>query len=94
MTASCKREFKSEILVTESEELIGRESPRRFEIDNEKAHQEIKTLLNFGEDETLNNLEDGRKSKLEFQKLQIFDISTTFVAFIGAYITIMTVKFY
>jgi len=90
---SNKKEFQPEILITESEDqaFFTNTSAKRFETEAEKTHNEIKSLLNYGEDENLNNLEDGRKSKLEFQKLQIFDISTTFVAFIGAYITIMAV---
>jgi len=61
----------------------------RLDTDNDKAHDDLKTLLMADDDENLNNLEDGRKSKLEFQKLQIIDTSTAIIAFIGAFITIM-----
>lgn len=40
---------------------------------------------------TLGGLEDGARSKLEFEKLQIFDISILFAVFIGACTTILAV---
>lgn len=53
----------------------------------------IKDVLHLEEDDdNSNTLEDGRKSKVEFQKLQIMDMSTSVVAMVGAYITILAVS--
>ncbi len=86
---------KTEFITTEVDEndnLFGERTPqRRLETDPDRAHEDLKTLLRAQDDESLNSMEDGRKSKLEFQKLQIIDTSTAIVAFIGAFITIMAV---
>jgi len=89
---------KTEFITTEADEqdnLFGEKNPReRLETDPAKAREDLKTLLKAQDDESLNSMEDGRKSKLEFQKLQIIDTSTAIVAFVGAFITIMAVLLY
>jgi len=86
---------KTEFITTEVDEndnLFGERTPqKRLETDPDAAREDLKTLLRAQDDESLNSMEDGRKSKLEFQKLQIIDTSTAIVAFIGAFITIMAV---
>ena len=79
--------------VDEHENLFQEQNKQEnLETENDKAHDDLRSLLRAEDDESLNSLEDGRKSKLEFQKLQIIDTSTAIIAFIGVCITIMTVK--
>jgi len=47
---------------------------------------------NFLEDDEELTMEDGNKTKLEYQKLQIMDLATTLVAFIGGFLTVLTVS--
>jgi len=50
---------------------------------------EIGTLLDDDEEYAL---EDGNKTKLEYQKLQIMDLATTLIAFIGGFVTVLIVR--
>ena len=56
------------------------------------SRQEIQKMFNSDEDDQLpTNFEDGRASRVEYQKFQIIDTSITLVGFIGAFLTILAV---
>ncbi len=69
---------------------LGGISPNEFEPE-EKELPDVKGILFEDEDDGL-NFEDGRKSKLEYQRLQIIDSSTALIAFVGAAVTVIAVS--
>ncbi len=58
-----------------------------------KAKTYLGTLFEE-EDKQIKGFEDGRKSRIEFQKLQITDIATGVVSMIGVGLSVMAVRLY
>ena len=80
-------------MTTEPGEQTKRTIERQYTEEALKGSRyELGTIFHEEEDETLGNMEDGRRSKVEFQKLQIIDLSTGLVAGIGAFITVIAVN--
>lgn len=80
--------IKNEILTTE-----GGETDALVLVQNGlKAQQLIADMLNEEDEDTnLNEFEDGRKSRLEFQKLQVIDIATGIISMLGVALTVIAV---
>jgi len=58
----------------------------------QSSNIEVKPDLLFSKIEKIGSLEDGNKTNFVFQKLQIMDISTGFIAMIGTFLTVMSVR--
>jgi len=84
------RVVKNEFLTTEAGEtdamILGQ--------NGLKPQQLIADMLNEDEDNNLNEFEDGRKSRLEFQKLQVIDIATGIISMLGVALTVIAVNFF
>lgn len=58
---------------------------------NNEFTEKFTSLFDSVGDDGIGGIEEGRKTKYEFQRLQIIDISVTLTAIIGGFLTIFTV---
>lgn len=78
----------NEIIESESESQITRRTTRK---QSSEHLAQIKALLEADDDGNQYSLEDGRETKLEFEKLKTIEMATALTAFIGAFMTVLTV---
>ena len=78
----------NEILESESESQLTRRATTK---QSSEHLAQIKALLEADDDGNQYSLEDGRETKLDFEKLQIIEMATALTAFIGAFMTVLTV---
>lgn len=69
-------------------------SPPEQDIPLEEEKDDVPEIPFFKDDGSKNNLEDGQKSKAEFQKFLLIDMSTALTACIGGLLTIFTVNYF
>lgn len=77
----------AEIIESESDSQVTRRATRK--LSNELA--QIRALIEADDDGNQYSLEDGRETKLEFEKLHTIEMATALTAFIGAAITVIAV---
>lgn len=78
---------KPDLLTTENDDLAALTGMR----NEPKLTEKFTNLFDSVDNGGIGGIEEGRKTKYEFQRLQIIDISVTLTAIIGGLITIVTV---